>query len=57
MSIGVIVGKIKILKHCVECICTLLRWIYIDCSNGPQLACAARQMRVTQIEARSAKTL
>jgi len=35
MSIGVIVGKkIAILKHCVECVCTLLRWIYIDCSDG-----------------------
>ena len=36
MSIGVSVGKkIKILKHCIECICTLLRWIYTDCSDGP----------------------
>jgi len=36
MSIGVGVGKkIKTSKHCIECICTLLRWIYIDCSDGP----------------------
>jgi len=38
MSIGVTVGKkIKTLKHCGECVCTLLRWICIDCSDGSLL--------------------
>jgi len=31
MSIGITGGKkMTILKHCVECVCTLQRWIYID---------------------------
>ena len=45
MSIGVSVGKkIKILKHCIEYVCTLLRWIYIDCSDGPLLGSAVGQL-------------
>ena len=45
MPIGVSVGKkIKTLKHCVECVCTLLRWIYIDCSAGPLLGSAVGQL-------------
>jgi len=47
MSIGVSVGKkIKTLKHCVDCVCTLLRWIYmyIDSSDGPLLGSAVGQL-------------
>jgi len=59
MSIGVIVGKkIKILKHCVEYVCTLLLWLRWPVGR---LLPAAKQLhpaglRVTQIEARSGES-
>jgi len=58
MSVGFTVGKkVTILKHCVECVCTLQRWIYIyTAATGGRLLPAAKQphpdgFRVTQIEA------
>ena len=43
MSIGVIIGKkMTILKHCVECVCTLKWWIYIDCSAGQTPATSSK---------------